>query len=155
MNESNSDLSGSLLKTWSFTRLRVSSLALLIIASVVTGAAMAQSPIKTMSKVSYAVQQVVKRCESERAAGMANFSSSENASVRVSSQGEIELTFHAVHTAGYKEAKQLEALGARVVSILEMPHELMLPPMGLIRAWVPFDTVEEATEYFNDTCVAQ
>ena len=101
MNQSNSDLSGFLLKIWPLTCLRVFSFALLIIGRVVTGTAIAQQPIKNMSKVSYSVQQVVKRCESERAAGIANHSSSENASVRVSSQGEIELAFHAVHTAGY------------------------------------------------------
>jgi hypothetical protein len=119
-------------------------LAILMIAWGMVGMAYAQSPAKALSGISYPVQLEIERCRAARAAGLTRFSSSDDAAVRVSEQGELELVFHAISTAGPEEAKQLEALGAKVITVLDTPTELILAPVGMIQAWVPFDRVEEA-----------
>lgn len=146
MNTPRSDRTGSRRRACLQICLRTFSLAFLSAAWFIAGAAHAQASQKTMSRVSYPVQLVIKRCEVARAAGAEQFKSRENAAIRVSEKGEIDLVFHAVETAGPDEAKQLEALGARVVSILDMPPELEVGPIGIIRAWVPYDKVEQAAE---------
>lgn len=123
---------------------RAVTLTLLIIASAAMGLAHAQPPVKSLSRISYPVQLEIQRCEAARATGVTRFSSSADAAVRVSEQGEIELVFHAISTAGAEEAKQLEALGAKIITVLDTPTELILAPVGMIHAWVPFDRVEEA-----------
>jgi hypothetical protein len=77
---------------------------------------------------------------------MTRFASAEGAAVRVSQQGEIELVFHAVSSVGKQEVQQLESMGARVVTVLDTPTELTLAPVGMIHAWVPFDSVEQAAD---------
>ena len=123
---------------------RLHRLAILMIAWGVVGTAFAQSPGKELSKISYPVQLEIERCEAASSSGVVRFSSAADAAVRVSEQGEIELVFHAFSTAGSEEAKQLEALGAKIVTVLDTPTELTLAPVGMIHAWVPFNRVEEA-----------
>ena len=104
--------------------------------------AFAQHPTKTPSKISYPVQMEIEHSKAERSAGVKALSNGEDAAVRVSEDGEILLVFHSIAATGSEQSKQLEALGARVVYVLETPSVLLLEPVGMIHAWVPIDMVE-------------
>lgn len=96
------------------------------------------------SKVSYLAQRMIRECRQAAARGVRDLSPMSSALVHVNRSGLIELSFHALDPTGPSEEEDLRALGATIVSRLEIPPELRMPPAGIIEAWVPYDRVMEA-----------
>jgi len=103
------------------------------------------------SKIANIVQQAITRCEDAAAQGINNLSVlgaptglAEGGLVRISPAGEIELLFHAAGPTGPQERADLEALGATIVDVLQVPPNLKIQPAGMIQAWIPYDKVEAA-----------
>ena len=107
-----------------------------------TGSGGPQLAVKTPSKLSYPVQQEVRRAQSVRTRTTLTTLSADDAGAK--SVPEIELVFHAAGPTGPAQEKDLQALGARIVQVLKVPDKLDLAPVGMIRAYVPVDAVEEA-----------
>jgi hypothetical protein len=60
----------------------------------------------------------------------------------VRADGRIEVEFHAVGPVGAAETDALRRLGAEIVTTLS--PDAVVPPAGVIVAWIPPDKVQEA-----------
>jgi hypothetical protein len=98
---------------------------------------------KMNAKLPEAVRRVIEACREARAAGVTDLSGLSRDGVEVTARGEIELEFHAAAATGSRERATLEALGAEVLAVLELPPQLGLRA-GLVTARVPFERAEAA-----------
>jgi hypothetical protein len=102
----------------------------------------AEAQLKQPSKVADSVQRMLRDIDATapppalRQAPV-DLSALSSPLVRVSPTGKIELVFHAAGPVGDAEERDLQALGADIVTRLTSPA-------GLIQAWVPYQQVETA-----------
>jgi subtilase family protein/HYR domain-containing protein len=124
------------------------SAATLLVATVLTlslaagGSHPAAAQLKQPSKVADSVQRTLKDIDATAPTptlrrAPVDLSVLSSPLVRVSPTGKIELVFHAAGPIGDAEVRDLEALGADIVTRLTSPA-------GLIQAWVPYQQVEVA-----------
>jgi hypothetical protein len=62
--------------------------------------------------------------------------------LHIGRSGQIELLFHAKSPIGKQEEEDLKKRGATIVTKLELPKDLKLPPAYMVQAWVPYDVVD-------------
>lgn len=104
-------------------------------------------PVKeSPSKIPHIVKLAVSKATDAAAASRIGSAASSDGIVRISAEGDIELTFHAMGQVGAAEEADLEALGAILMFTISKPPILDFPAVGMIQAWIPYDQVEAAAE---------